>query len=103
MEVYMNEMMVKTKWAKGHLSDMAMVFAIIKGYKMRLNPKKCIFGVTSSKFLGYLVSSRGIETNLDKNLILINTKPFHFQVNIEMPTIFLILKEKKGTRMGYRL
>ncbi|XP_062104153.1 uncharacterized protein LOC133815314 [Humulus lupulus] len=51
---------------KRHADDLAEAFAIIRKYGKKLNPKKCTFGVASEKFLGFIVSSRGIEANPDK-------------------------------------
>ncbi|WVZ81461.1 hypothetical protein U9M48_028836 [Paspalum notatum var. saurae] len=48
------------------LRDLDSVFASLRRYKMMLNPKKCVFGVAAGKLLGFLVSHRGIEANLEK-------------------------------------
>ena len=49
-----------------HLEDLQVVFEILRSYKLRLNASKCSFGVGSSKFLGYMVTHRGIEVNPDQ-------------------------------------
>ena len=49
-----------------HLGDLGSIFEIIRKHKLRLNASKCSFGVGSSKFLGYMVTHRGIEVNLDQ-------------------------------------
>lgn len=59
MKVYVDDMMVKIKCAINHIFNLEKVFSIIKTYKIWLNSKKCVVGVTSGNFLGYLVSSRG--------------------------------------------
>lgn len=59
MEVYMDNMMVKIKTTKVHSIDLEEVLSIIQYYKMHINPKKCAFVVTSGKFFGYEVSSKG--------------------------------------------
>ncbi|XP_058208218.1 uncharacterized protein LOC131321231 [Rhododendron vialii] len=64
MEAYIDDMVVKSLKAENHLSHLAEVFAILKKYKLRLNADKCAFGVSSWKFLGYLVTRRGIEPDL---------------------------------------
>ena len=66
MDVYINDMVVKTRWASNHLSDVEEVFQILKEFGLRLNPTKCVFGVDFGKFLGYLVTRRGIEGNPDQ-------------------------------------
>ena len=66
MELYMDDMLVKSLKAGGHVRDLKEMFAILQRYKMKLNPNKCAFGVELGKFLGYMVSKRGIEANLKK-------------------------------------
>ncbi|XP_059436627.1 uncharacterized protein LOC132169643 [Corylus avellana] len=66
MEVYVDDMLVKSKLWIDHVTDLQEAFRILKRFKMKLNPTKCAFGVSSGKFLGYMVSSRGIEANPEK-------------------------------------
>ncbi|KAL2252683.1 UNVERIFIED_CONTAM: Retrovirus-related Pol polyprotein from transposon opus [Sesamum indicum] len=66
MEVYVDDMLVKSKRSQDHLADLAQAFAIMRSYGMKLNPDKCTFGVGGGKFLGYMVSERGIEANPEK-------------------------------------
>ena len=64
VEVYIDDMMVKSKTREGHLVALENFLKMVKKYSLRLNPKKCIFGVTSGKILGYVVSqmeSKGIQ------------------------------------------
>ncbi|CAA0840386.1 Unknown protein, partial [Striga hermonthica] len=63
MEVYVDDMLVKSVHASDHITHLQDMFAILRSYSMVLNPKKCTFGVESGKFLGYMVSQRGIEAN----------------------------------------
>ncbi|GKV33955.1 hypothetical protein SLEP1_g42389 [Rubroshorea leprosula] len=58
--------MVKNLKAKDHLVDLDETFINLRKNKMRLNPAKCIFGVESGKFLGFMVSRKGIEVNSEK-------------------------------------
>ena len=61
MEVYIDDMLVKSiNWA-GHVNDIKETFDTLRKFKMMLNPDKCVFGIEAGKFLGYLVSQRGIE------------------------------------------
>ncbi|CAL8096158.1 unnamed protein product [Prunus armeniaca] len=64
MEVYVDNMLVKSRTAEEHLNNLAFMFGILN--RMRLNPTKCAFGVSSGKFLGFMISERGIEANLEK-------------------------------------
>ncbi|KAL2236310.1 UNVERIFIED_CONTAM: Retrovirus-related Pol polyprotein from transposon [Sesamum indicum] len=66
MEVYVDDMLVKSRRPETHLSHLRESFDIMRAYGMKLNPTKCIFGVGGGKFLGYMVSSRGIEANPEK-------------------------------------
>ena len=56
MEVYVDDMLVKSKEELTHLDDLKETFTTLKQYQMRLNPSKCVFGVASGKFLGFMVS-----------------------------------------------
>jgi hypothetical protein len=66
MEVYVDDMLVKSIESGNHAHDLQEAFETLKQYGMKLNPTKCAFGVSSGKFLGYMVSSRGIEANPEK-------------------------------------
>ena len=72
MEVYVDDMLIKSKAASNHVAHLADTFNILKTYRMELNPLKCSFGVASRKFLGFMVNSRGIEANLEKIQALID-------------------------------
>ncbi|XP_024016289.1 uncharacterized protein LOC112089766 [Eutrema salsugineum] len=63
MEVYIDDMLVKSLHAKDHVSHLSTCFDILNEYGMKLNPAKCTFGVTAGEFLGYIVTERGIEAN----------------------------------------
>ena len=66
MKVYVDDMLVKSKEEITHLDDLKETFAMLRQYQMKLNPSKCVFGVASGKFLGFMVSQRGIEANPEK-------------------------------------
>ena len=72
MEVYVDDMLVKSKEELTHLDDLKETFATLKQYQMKLNPSKCVFGVALGKFLGFMVSQRGIEANPKKVQAIIN-------------------------------
>ena len=56
MEVYIDDMLVKSPTIEQHIEDLADTFTSLRLYNMRLNPKKCTFGVEAGKFLGFMVS-----------------------------------------------
>ena len=66
VEVYVDDMIVKSRNREDHLAALQRFFDRIRQFKLRLNPKKCTFGVTSGKLLGHMVSERGIEVDPDK-------------------------------------
>ena len=72
MEVYVNDMLIKSKEKLAHLDDLKETFTSLKQYQMKLNPSKCVFGIASGKFLGFMVSQRGIEVNPEKVQAIIN-------------------------------
>lgn len=63
LEVYVDDMLVKSKLRKDHLQDLRNIFSAMKKYNMKVNLEKCTFGSTSGKFFGYLVTKRGIEVD----------------------------------------
>ena len=68
-------MLVKSQDEEKHLDDLQETFDTLKQYNMRLNPSKCAFGVSSGKFLGFMVLHRGIEANPDKIQAILNMEP----------------------------
>ena len=66
IEIYIDDMVVKSKMVSEHLRDLQAIFQILRKYKLCLNASKCSFDVGSGKFLGYMVTHRGIEVNLDQ-------------------------------------
>ncbi|RVX01340.1 Transposon Ty3-I Gag-Pol polyprotein [Vitis vinifera] len=66
VEVYVGNMIVKSQDRPDHLTALERFFERIRQFRLRLNPKKCTFGVTSGKLLGYMVNERGIKVDPDK-------------------------------------
>ena len=66
VEVYVDDMLVKNRKEEDHLDDLRETFNTLRQYHMKLNPSKCAFGVSSGKFLGFIVSQRGIKANPEK-------------------------------------
>ena len=63
VEVYIDDMVIKSKKEQGHINDLKVVFKVLQRYKLCLNADKCAFGVGVSKFLGYMITYQGIEVN----------------------------------------
>ena len=66
IEIYVDDTVVKSKVVFEHLGDLGSTFNVLRKHKLRLNASKCSFGIGSGKFLGYMVTHRGIEVNLDQ-------------------------------------
>ena len=65
IEVYIDDMVVKSKMVFEHVEDLGNIFEILGKHKLRLNASKCSFGVGLGKFLGYMMTHQGIEVNPD--------------------------------------
>ena len=75
IEIYVDDMMVKSKVVFEHLGNLNDIFDVLRRHKLRLNASKCSFGVGSGKFLGYMVTHRGIEVNPDQIKAINDLKP----------------------------
>nr|XP_009413508.1 PREDICTED: uncharacterized protein LOC103994794 [Musa acuminata subsp. malaccensis] len=75
MEIYVDDMIVKSRTAEAHPSDLAETFDTLRRFGLRLNPAKCAFGVTSGKFLGFIIHERGIDANPEKIQAIIDMQP----------------------------
>src|ERR1043165_1636021 len=67
MQVYVDDIVIKTYSATTLLDDPRETFATLNKYRIKLNPKKGAFGVPAGKLLGYMVSARGIEANPERS------------------------------------
>ena len=74
IEVYVDDMLVKSNAPADHVAHLFDTFFVLRRYRMKLNPLKCMFGVASGKFLGFMVNHRGIEANLEKIRALIDMR-----------------------------
>ena len=75
IKIYVDDMVVKSKVVSEHLGDLGSTFNVLRKHKLRPNASKCSFGVGSGKFLGYMVTHRGIEVNLDQIKAVNDLKP----------------------------
>jgi len=74
VESYVDDMVVTSTGNESHATDMQEIFSTINKYQLKLNPEKCVFGVKAGKFLGFMLTERGIEANPDKCQAIINMK-----------------------------
>ena len=75
VEVYIDDMVVKSKVVSEHVGDIENIFEIMRKHKLRLNASKCSFEVELGKFLGYMVTHRRIEVNLDQIKVINSLQP----------------------------
>ena len=71
----MDNMLVKSKEESQHLADLQETFETLWRYNMKLNPNKCTFGVSSGKFLGFMVMQHGISANPNKIRVILDMEP----------------------------
>ena len=75
MEVYIDDMLMKSAWEVSHLDDLWETFDTLCLYDIKLNPSKCVFGVASGKFLGFMVLQYGVEANPEKVRAIMEMAP----------------------------
>ena len=75
VQVYVDDMLVKSLRKDDHLDDLRETFNTLQSFNMKLNPNNCAFGVTVGKFLGFMVSQRDIEVNPEKIRIIMELEP----------------------------
>ena len=75
VQVYVDDMLVKSVREDDHLNDLQETFNTLQSYNMKLNPSKCVFRVTARKFLGFMVSQRGIKVNPEKVQAILELEP----------------------------
>ena len=72
---YVDDIVLKLKKRKEHVQVLRRVFERCRAFKLRMNPLKCAYEVSSRKFLGFLVHSRGIDVNSVKAMTIATMKP----------------------------
>ena len=71
VQAYVDDMVVTSQQREQHIADLEELFTTIEKYRLNLNPEKCVFGVEAGKFLGFLLTERGIEENPEKCVAII--------------------------------
>ncbi|RDY11238.1 Retrovirus-related Pol polyprotein from transposon opus, partial [Mucuna pruriens] len=74
IEVYVDDMVAKSENGRSHCEALRRVFRILRRHQLKLNPEKCSFGVQAGRFLGYMLTERGIEANPEKCRTVINMR-----------------------------
>ena len=75
MKLYVDDMLVKSAQEVCHLDDLRETIDTLRLYNIKLNPSKCVFNVTSGKFLGFMVLQCGVEANPDKVRAIMEMAP----------------------------
>src|SRR3954469_13285542 len=116
VQVYVDDIVIKTYKAYTLLDDLRETFGSLNKYRIKLNPKKCVFGVPDGKLLGYMVFARGIEANPEKIQAIAkmqeptdikgvqhrktsNTEPLHQQAGRKDLTILPATQERRKIRV----
>ena len=76
VDVYVDDMIVKSKDREGHIANLRKLFERIKEYRLRLNPQKCTFGITMGNLLGFMANDKRIEVDWSKIKAILDIKGF---------------------------
>jgi hypothetical protein len=102
VEVYVDEIVVKTKRRSTLVEDLTLVFDKLRATRTKLNPDKCIFGVSTGKLLGFLVSHRGVEANPEKIKAIEAMRPLARIKDVEKLTRSLAVLSRFISRLTER-
>ena len=75
LEVYVDDIIVKSRMAAQLIDDLKEIFSNLRANHIKLNPEKCVFGVPAGKLLGFIVSECGIEINHDMISAIMDKEP----------------------------
>ena len=103
MEVYIDDMLVKSKERPDHTRNLQETFELLQRHNMKLNPLKCTFGVSSGKFLGFMVTKRGIEANPIQLKAIMNSQAPTFEKGVQQLTSRLAALGLFISHFTYRL
>ena len=102
VEVYIDDMVVKSKQEGRHIEDLQGTFEVLRQHKLRLNTEKCAFSVGAGKFLGYLITNWGIEVNPDQIDAVKRLKPPSNQKEVQKLTEMLAALNRFISRFADR-
>src|SRR3954466_8162620 len=100
VHAYVDDISVMTRKGSDLISDLRETFESLRKYKMMLNPLKCVFGVPAGKLLGFIVSHRGIEENLEKIKAILNIKRPTCLKDVQRLTGFVAAVSRFISRLG---
>lgn len=102
VEVYIDDMVVKTTRIEGNTSNLAEVFDVLRQHQLRLNAEKCSFGVGSNKFLGYMITTQGIKVNPDQISAIQQLRPPNNPKEVQKLTGMIVGLNRFFLRSMYR-
>jgi hypothetical protein len=102
VKAYIDDIVVKSEKRGDLLDDLKGTFDNLRKSKMMLNPKKCVFGVSSGNLLGYMVSSRGIDANPKKVEAIKNLQPPGTRKKIQKLTGMMVALSRFNSKLGER-
>ena len=102
VDVYIDDMVVKSKLVSEHLADLSNIFEILRRHKLCLNASKCSFGVRLGKFLGYMVTYRGIEVNPDQIRAINSLQPLRNPKEVQKLTRMMAALNRFISRLAER-
>ena len=94
VKVFIDDTVVKSKQEVQHVGDLNEVFKVPRRHKLRLNVYKCVFGVRAGKFLGYLITNRGIEVNPNQITRVKHLKPLSNPKEVQILTSMLAARNR---------
>jgi len=100
VQAYMDDMVVTLAEKDQHVADLEELFITIVKYNLKLNPKKCVFGVEAGKFLGFLLTEREIEANLDKCATIIGMRSHATVKEVQQLTGWMVTLSRFLSRAG---
>ena len=102
IEVYIDDMMVKSNMVSEHVGNLEDIFEIPRKHNLCLNASKCSFGIGLGKFLGYMVTHHGIKVNLDQVKAISNLQPSRNPKKVQKLTGMTAALNQFISRSAYR-
>jgi hypothetical protein len=100
VETYVDDVVIKTENSENFIEDLQLVFNSLRRYRWKLNPEKCVFGVPAGKLLGFIVSHRGIEANLEKIEAIMRMEAPRSQKKVQRLTRCMAALSRFISRLG---
>jgi hypothetical protein len=100
IEAYIDDIVVKTKKASDLINDLDVAFKCLRAKNIKLNPKKCVFGIPRGMLLGFIISERGIEANPEKITAITKMGPIQDLKGVQRVTGCLAALSRFISRLG---